>query len=69
MRLQSHYIQSTIKHRDGSLIVWGCISVYGIGNLARIDSTMNTELYCRILEENLAPNVEFYEGKLSDFIL
>eukprot|EP00270_Netrium_digitus_P011132 TRINITY_DN3518_c0_g4_i1.p1 TRINITY_DN3518_c0_g4~~TRINITY_DN3518_c0_g4_i1.p1 ORF type:complete len:122 (-),score=17.50 TRINITY_DN3518_c0_g4_i1:172-537(-) len=44
------------------------MSMHGVGNLVCIDGNLNAELYCKILEENLASNVEVYAGKLGDFV-
>jgi transposase len=66
--LLPQHIQPTVKHGGGSLMVWGCMSFYGVGNLVRIDGGLNAELYCNILQEDLASSVEFYGGKLENFI-
>jgi transposase len=52
-RLQSRFTQGTVKHGGGSLLVWGCFSWNGVGNIVRIDGKMTGESYVRILEENL----------------
>ena len=67
-QLQPQHVQTTVKYGGGSLMIWGCMSNYGVGNLVRIDGGLDTELYCKILEEDLASSVEFYGGDLNDFI-
>ncbi|XP_075444851.1 uncharacterized protein LOC142488342 isoform X3 [Ascaphus truei] len=47
----------TVKHGDGSVMVWGCFAASGPGRLAIIDTTMNSALYQKILEENVGPSV------------
>lgn len=67
-RLQPYHVQATLKHGGGSIMVWGCMTVHGVGNLVRIDGGLNAELYCKILDEDLAPSFEFYGRKLADFV-
>lgn len=42
----------TVKHGGGSVMVWGCFSSSGVGDLARVIGKMNKEAYKTILEEN-----------------
>lgn len=46
----------TIKHGGGSIMVWGCFSSAGVGDLIRIDGIMNKEKYRQILEEHTLPS-------------
>lgn len=41
-----------------SLMVWGCMSAHGVGDLHFIDGTVNAEKYIDILENNLLPSIE-----------
>ena len=43
----------TIKNQSGSVMVWGCFSRAGVGNLHFIDVTMDRFVYREILEKNL----------------
>jgi hypothetical protein len=45
---------STVKHGGGSVMVWGCFSAAGVGNLVFIDGIMDHKVYINILKENLA---------------
>lgn len=49
---------ATVKHGGGSVMVWGCMAVSGVGNLVFIESTMNKIDYLNILKNNLRPTVE-----------
>ncbi len=40
----------TVKHLGGSVMVWGCMSVAGTGELQFIEGTINANMYCNILK-------------------
>src|SRR3982074_812418 len=65
-QLQKHHVQPTVKHGGGShAMIWGCMTIHGVGKLVRIDGMLDAKLYCKILNENLASSVE---GRMEDFI-
>ncbi len=43
----------TVKHGGGSVMVWGCMSAAGTGELQFIEGTMNANMYCDILKQKL----------------
>ncbi|CAG8819987.1 12230_t:CDS:1, partial [Gigaspora rosea] len=43
----------TKKYGGGSVMVWGCFSSFGVGNIVRIYGTMDGDLYRQILSEDL----------------
>ena len=47
---------STMKHSQ-SIMVWGCFSYHGQGNLHEIKGIMNGEMYKNIIHDNLLPSV------------
>jgi hypothetical protein len=51
-------VQPTVKHGEGHMMVWGCMTAQGVGKLFHIEGTLTAEGYCQILEGNLAPSVE-----------
>ncbi|VVC39615.1 Ribonuclease H-like domain [Cinara cedri] len=59
--------QPTVKSGEGSVMVWGCMSAQGVGNLQFIDGIMNQYIYLNILKTNLAASTEKM-GIKDDFI-
>ncbi len=39
--------------KPASLMVWGCISAYGLGSLHVLEGTINAERYIKILEQQM----------------
>ncbi len=42
--------------KTASLMVWGCISAYGMGSLHVLEGTMNAERYIKVLEQHMLPS-------------
>lgn len=42
-KFNSECLQLSVKHGGGSVMVWGCISASGVGDLVSIDGNMNEE--------------------------
>jgi transposase len=47
----------TMKHGGGNIILWGCFSAKGTGQLHRIEGRMHGAMYREILANNLLPSV------------
>ncbi|GFX65192.1 transposable element Tcb2 transposase [Trichonephila clavipes] len=43
----------TVKNGSGSVLVWGCMSARGVGELVFIDGIMDKMVYLKILKNNL----------------
>lgn len=50
---EPHHTIPTVKHGGGNIMLWGCFSSSGPGELVRVKGTMNSAKYIDILEENL----------------
>lgn len=48
----------TVKHGGGSVMIWGCFTQRGVGNLCILDRIMDRFYYREILERNLLPSIE-----------
>ncbi len=46
----------TVNHAGGSVMVWGCMSAAGTGELQFIEGTMNANMYCDILKQSMFPS-------------
>ncbi len=42
--------------KPASLMVWGCISAYGMGSLHFLEGTMNAERFIKVLEQHMLPS-------------
>ncbi len=42
--------------KPASLMIWGCISAYGVGSLHVLEGTMNAERYIKVLEQHMLPS-------------
>ncbi len=47
----------TVKHGGGNVMVWGCKSAAGTGELQFIEGTMNANIYCEILKQSMIPSL------------
>ena len=51
-------VLSTVKHGGESVMVWGCMSAAGIGELQFIEGNMNANMYCDILKQSMIPTLQ-----------
>ena len=58
--LQSNHVHPTIKFGGGSIMIWGWMMATGPGFLTKINTTMDSELYCKILQEDLMASIDWY---------
>ena len=55
--VQSKRVLHTVKHAGGSVMVWGCMSAAGTGELWLIEGNMNADKYCDILKQSMIPSL------------
>lgn len=53
-------VQKTVKHGGGSIVVWGCITPWGVGRLHHIDGLMDAKKYIGILNTSLLGTLQDY---------
>ena len=51
-------VMPTVKHGGGNVMVWGCRSVAGAGELNFIEGNMNSNMYCEILPQSMIPSLQ-----------
>lgn len=55
-RFKPQCILPTVKHGGGSVMVWGCFSHAGVGQLVKIEGIMKKEQYHNILQRHAIPS-------------
>ena len=58
--LDPRQIQETVKFGGGSIMLWGCMTAYGVGISIRIEGTMDRHQYLSILQDGLLPTIGHY---------
>ena len=55
------YTIPTVKHGDGSVMIWGCFTHQRVGKLSVLDRIMDRFYYRDILEQNLQPSINHFK--------
>ncbi len=48
----------TVKHGGGSIMVWGCMTTAGTGELRFIEGNMDSNMYCDIQKQKMMPSLQ-----------
>ncbi len=48
----------TVKHGGGSIMVLGCMTTAGTGELRLIEGNMDSNMYCDILKQTMMPSLQ-----------
>lgn len=67
--LDPRYTKKQVKHGGGKVMVWGCVTADGVGQLCRIDGRMDSNKYISILQEAYLGTLENLHAKRQNFIL
>lgn len=55
--LKPSHVKQTVKHGGGSIMLWGCFTAFGVGELCLVDGTMDKNVYKNILRQHLLKTV------------
>ena len=66
--LNEKNIKKTKKFGGGSVMVWGCITPYGVGKLVKIDGNLNSQKYTEVLQKGLFETIDHYKLMLDKMI-
>ena len=58
--LTGQHVKGTVKFGGGSLMLWGCMTVQGVGYASRIDGRMDAQLYTEILGDEFLKTLGGY---------
>ena len=53
----------TVKHGGGSLMIWGCMSGLGVGQVYRCEGTMRQDQYIWVLRNHMLPSASSLYGE------
>ena len=59
---QRQCLKPTIKHGEGSIMVWGCVSGADMGKLKSLEGKVDVEYYYRILGHQMGPTIKLQGG-------
>ena len=66
--LTAQHVTPTVKFGGGCVMIWGCMTVHGVGLMCRIEGKMDASLYEEILGDELMGTVDYYEMDREDLI-
>jgi DDE superfamily endonuclease len=66
--LTAQHVKPTVKFGGGSVMIWGCMTVHGVGLMCRIEGKMDASLYKEILEDELQGTVDYYGMDREDIV-
>ncbi|KAG1443588.1 hypothetical protein G6F55_012612 [Rhizopus delemar] len=66
--LQDHITNQTYKHGGSSILLWSCLTVNGVGYITQVLGILDSELYCKIMTEDMLPSLEKYDMSKDDII-
>ena len=58
--LSDRLVQGTLKFGGGSLMLWGYMTLEGVGFATKIDGRMDGNLYLQILKDEHQQTMEYY---------
>jgi hypothetical protein len=68
-KLSPSNIRKIKKFGGGSLMIWGCITPRGVGEILRIDTNIDSTQYCNILYDGFIKTCDKFNYNLTDVSL
>ncbi|KAG1488849.1 hypothetical protein G6F54_011847 [Rhizopus delemar] len=59
---------SRLGSDGGSILLWSCLTVNGVGYITQVLGSLDSELYCKIMTEDMLPSLEEYDMSKDDII-
>lgn len=54
---QEKCLMPTVKHGGGGVLLWGCMTAKGVGEIHFINGIMDSQVYCDILKAKMLPTL------------
>ena len=51
-------VMPTVKHGGENVMVWGCMSAAGVGELHFVEGNMNSNMYCEIPQQSMITSLQ-----------
>lgn len=67
-RLLPHQVHLTPQGGGGKMLIWGCITFFGAGDLCRIHGTLNSEFLLTVLNDYVLPTFDWFEMNRAESI-
>lgn len=58
--VRPHHIKGTVQGGRGKMLLWGCLTYWGPGDLSWIEGNMDAETYVDVLDSYILPTVKYY---------
>lgn len=67
-RILPHQIQKTKQGGGGKIMIWGCMTFYGVGDACWLKEMVNSETYVDVLQEYVLASRDWYDMDPRTFI-
>ena len=66
--LQPHQVKETKQSGGGKIMVWGCMTYYGLGDLSWIPGKVNSDQYLTVLKDYVLQSRDWFQMDPTTFI-
>jgi transposase len=67
-RLEPHQVKETKQSGGGKIMVWGCMTYYGLGDLSWIPGKVNSEQYLNVLKDYVLQSRDWFGMDRETFV-